>query len=211
MCFNTGCDRLVTYGVKTTKVWAIPSGELLSSVPNPAGAKATAVTFAENDGKILIASEDKIIRFVYASNVEGGWQVLDSALLKDTTPVEGGFITSPCCMTFNADATQIAVAYRGFPLSVWSTSKPRLIGRCKHVTEHRPGHARPSVSWMAVDRVAWNPVNGHLVRLYKDGCIFKWDPIGDEGHEARTMADKIEVSPDGKLFVTSDSNGTVKD
>jgi WD40 repeat protein len=63
---------------------------------------------------------------------------------------------------------------------------------------------------MAVDRVAWNPVNGHLVGLYKDGSIFKWDPIRNDGHEVRTMADEIEVSPDGKLFVTSDSNGTVK-
>ena len=210
MCFNIRCDRLVSCGVKSTKMWAIPAGGLLGSTPNPADAKAMDITFTENDAKITTASDDKIIRCLYVSNIEVGWQCLNPALLRETTQLEGGFITSPCYMAFSPDATQIAVAYRGYPLSVWSTTEPRLIGRCKRVSEHRPDHGRPSVSWMAVDRLAWNQVTGHLVGLYKDGSIFKWHPVGDETQEARITADEIEVSPDGKLFITSDSNGTVK-
>ncbi|KAI9781585.1 MAG: hypothetical protein M1835_004276, partial [Candelina submexicana] len=210
ICFNIPCDRLVSCGVKSTKLWAIPTGELLGSTPNPTDAKAMDVTFTENDAKITTASDDKIIRYLYVSNIEGGWQCLDPALLKENTQVEGGFITSPCYMAFSPDAAQIAVAHRGYPLSVWSTTERRLTGRCKRVSEHRPDHGRPSVSWMAVDRLAWNQATGHIVGLYKDGSIFKWHPVGDETQEARTTADEIEVSTDGKLFITSDSNGTVK-
>ena len=210
MCFNSRSDRFVSYGLRTTKIWSIPTAKILNSVDNPVSSKALAISFAENDTKVLLGSDDKAIRHFDLSSVEKGWQILEQGLLKEASQIEGGFITSPCCMKFNSDATQIAVAYRGYPLSVWDTNEPRLIGRCKRVVEHRPDHARPSVSWMAVDRVAWNPVTGHLLGLYKDGCIFKWNPVGDENQEVRTTADEIEASPDGRLFITSDSNGTVK-
>src|SRR5204863_4645263 len=77
MCFSGRCDRFVSYGLKTTKVWAVPSGQLLTSIPNPTDSKALAITFAENDGKILTGSDDKIIRYFYVNNDEGGWQALD--------------------------------------------------------------------------------------------------------------------------------------
>ena len=210
MCFSSKCDRIISCGVKSTKVWGIPAGEVLGSTPNLVDAKVMDVTFTENDAKIITASDDRVIRYAFVGNIERGWQCPDPMLLKETTQVEGGFITSPCYMAFNPDARQIAVAYRGYPLTVWSTTEPRLIGRCKRTAEHRPDHGRPSVSWMAVDRLAWNTMTGHLVGLYKDGSIFKWHPVGDETQEARTTADEIEVSPDGKLFITSDSNGIVK-
>ena len=210
MCFNSRCDRFVSYGLRTTKVWAIPSGQLVTSIPNPANSKALTIAFVENDTRILVGSDDRLIRSLCVTDADGAWEVLNTALLKETTQIEGGYITSPSCMAFNADATQIAVAYRGYPLSVWSTHEPLLIGRCKRVFEHRANHGRPSVSWMAVDRVTWNHVTGHLLGLYKDGCVFKWHPAMDENQEVRTTADEIETSPDGRLFVTSDSNGTVK-
>ena len=210
MCFNNACDRLVSYGFRTTKLWAIPSGQLVAEVANPADSKALAITFTENDKTILVASDDKVVRHLYINAVGEGWQIPEADLLNENSPVEGGFITSPSVMAFNADATQIAVAYRGYPLSIWATNEPRLIGRCKRVLKHQDGHARPSVSWMAVDRVAWSPVADQLVGLYKDGCVFRWIPSRDENQEVHTMADEIQISPDGKLFLTSDSSGTVK-
>lgn len=210
MCFNSKCDKLVSYGFKTTKIWAIPSGQLFADIPNPADNKALAITFTENDARVLVGSDDKIVRHFYINAVEEGWHISDPTLLQEKSPVEGGFITSPSYMAFNADATQIAVAYRGYPLSVWATNEPHLIGRCRRIVNHRPDHSRPSVGWMAVNRIAWNPVADYLVGLYKDGCVFKWNPISDENQEARSIADEIQVSPDGKLFVTSDSNGTIK-
>lgn len=210
MSFNSTCDRLVSYGFRTTKIWAIPSGRLIAEVANPADSKALAITFAGNDTTVLVASDDKVVRHLYINAVRSGWHNPEPSLLKENTPVEGGFITSPSFMAFNADATQIAIAYRGYPLSVWAVNEPRLLGRCQRATSHRAGQARPSVSWMAVDRISWNPVADQLVGLYKDGCVFKWNPSADENQEAHTMADEIQVSPDGKIFLTSDSKGTVK-
>ena len=201
MCFNSTCDRLVSYGFRTTKIWAIPSGQLVAEVASPADSKALAVTFAENDTRILIVSDDKLVRHLYVNAVEVGWLGPESDLLKENSPVEGGFITSPYFMAFNADATQITVAYRGHPLSIWATNEPRLIGRCKRVIKQQANHACPSVSWMAVERISWCPVADQLVGPYKDGCVFKWYPSDDENQEAHTMmADEIQVSPDGKLF-----------
>lgn len=210
MCFNSTCDRLVSYGFRTTKIWAIPSGQLVAEVANPADCKALAITFAENGTRVLVASDDKVVRNLYINAVGVGWHNPEPNLLNENSPVEGGVITSPSFMAFNADATQVAVAYRGYPLSIWATNEPRLLGRCKRVVKHQDDHAQPSVSWMAVDRVAWSPVADQLVGLYKDGCVFKWSPSGDDYQEAHTMADEIQVSPDGKLFLTSDSSGTVK-
>jgi len=210
ICFNTKCDQLVSYGFKTTKVWTVPSGRLVATIPNPRDCKALAITFTENNTKILIGSGDKMLRHFDINACEDGWRTQDPTLLEEDSAVEGGFITSPSFIAFNADATHVAIAYRGYPLSVWATKERRLIGRCRRTIESRNDHGRPSVSWMAVERVAWNPVAEPLVGLYKDGCVFKWNPISDENQEARTLADEIQVSPDGKLFVTSDSNGTVK-
>lgn len=210
MCFNSRCDNLVSYGFKTTRIWAIPSGQLIANVPNPSNSKALTITFAEHDAKVIIGSDDKIIRELCIDDVEKGWFKRDHNLLKEKHAVEGGIITSPSYMAFNPDASRIAVAYRGYPLSIWDTIEPRLIGRCTRVAKHRPDYSRPSTNWMAVDRVAWSPVSDYLVGLYKDGSIFKWNPIDDNNQEVAMIADEIHVSPDGKLFLTSDSNGTVK-
>ena len=210
ICFNSACDRLVSCGFRTTKIWAIPSGQLVFEAVNPADSKALAVAFAANDTKVLVASDDRAVRHLFINAVGSSWHNPEPDLLIDESPVEGGLITSPSLMAFNSDASQIAVAYRGYPLSVWATNETRLIGRCKRVVTPRANHPRPSVSWMAVDRIAWSPVADQLVGLYKDGSVFKWSPSDGENQEVHPMADEIQISPDGKLFLTSDSKGTVK-
>ena len=59
---------------------------------------------------------------------------------------------------------------------------------------------------MAVERVTWNPTTGYVLGIYKDGCLFKWDPVSDDNQVARMVVDEVEVSPDERLFITSDSN-----
>ena len=203
ICFNTKCDRLASYGFKTTKIWTIPAGQLVAEIPNPAGSRALAITFADEDSGISIGSNDKMVRHLCLDAENKAWHTHDPNLLQENSPLEGGLVTSPSSMAFNADATQIAVTYRGYPLSVWATNVPRLIGRCKRKAKQRADYTRPSISWAPVSRVAWNPLTDHLVGLYKDGCVFKWDPIGDENQEAHMIADEIQVSPDGKIFITS--------
>jgi WD40 repeat protein len=207
---NIKGTKLVTYGLRSTKLWSIPSGQLLQSTPNPPDCKSMTITFADDESKILTGGDDKIIRFINIDSFDAGWQVLNPALLKETSEVEGTFVNSPMWMAFNADATQIGVCYRGFPLAVWNLKESRCIGRCRRTRDLRGDHARPSTSWFAVDRFTWNPISGHIIGIYKDGCLFKWHPVTSETQEIQTQAEEVAASSDGKLFVTSNSNGTVR-
>jgi WD40 repeat protein/pimeloyl-ACP methyl ester carboxylesterase len=210
ICLNQKGNKLVSYGLRNTKLWSIPSGQLLSSWPNPEDSKAMSLTFSENDTKILAGSDDKVIRFLRTGELKVGWQILNEALLKETLQVEGTNLNSPVCMAFNGDGTQVGVSYRGFPLSVWALKEGYCVGRCTRSRAIRNDHGHPSDNWFAVDRFTWNPVSGHIIGLYKDGSVFKWHPVTSENYEARSAADEITASSDGKLFVTSNSDGTVR-
>ena len=210
LCFNGRGDELVSYGLRTTKLWSLPSGQNLSSVPNPVDVKAMTISFTDHEQKILTGSDDRKIRYFRVDNVCAGWQLLNPAPLQESAQIDGTALNSPMCMAFNSDGTQMGVSYRGFPLSVWTTSDFRLLGRCKRAKNFRADLARPSSSWFAVDRFTWNPVTGHIIGCYKDGCVFKWNAVSDERQEAPASADEVAASPDGRLFATSSSDGTVK-
>lgn len=152
MCFNKGGSKLITYGLRTSKLWSIPSGQLVSCTSNPVGSKAMTITFAENDKKVLIGSDDWVIRYLHVDDFDAGWQVLDPNLLRETAQIEGAFVNSPICVAFNGDATQVGVSYRGFPLSVWALNEARCIGRCRRVKGPRTDGVNPSTGWFGVDR-----------------------------------------------------------
>lgn len=139
-----------------------------------------------------------------------GWHILDIDLSKDTSRVDGGVVGSPMCLAFNGDATQVGVSYRGYPLSVWDIKEARCLGRCRRAKDFWNNHPYSAKNWFAVDRFTWNPITGHIIGIYKDGCIFKWHPVTDENEEVQSAADEVAASSDGKLFVTSNSNGTVR-
>ena len=210
LCFNSKGNKLVTYGLRNTKFWSIPSGQLLSSAPNPADIKAMSIVFSNDDSKVLTGSDDSVIRDLHFKNPEAGWQVVNRSLLRESSQAEDTFVNSPMCMAFNGDRTQLAVSYRGFPLSVWALNEGYCIGRCRRAKSFRDNLAHSSTNWFAVDRFTWNPVSGHVIGVYKDGCVFKWHPVTNENQEAPSAADEIAASSDGKLFVTSNSNGTVQ-
>jgi WD40 repeat protein len=209
-CLNSKATAVATYGLRHTKIWSVPSGQLQSSTPNPEYVKAMTIRFAENDTEVFAASDDRVIRFLRTEDLKTGWQVADSNLLKETSRIEGTVINSPVCMAFNGDGSQVGVSYRGFPLSVWELKGGYCIGRCKRVKSSKSIDAGPSASWSAVNRFTWNPVSGHIIGLYKGGYVFKWHPLTDDNHEAQFVADEIAASSDGKLFVTSNSDGTVR-
>ncbi|KAI2467412.1 hypothetical protein F4781DRAFT_311348 [Annulohypoxylon bovei var. microspora] len=208
MALNGNGTSLASYGMKSTKIWTIPSGDLLTSTANPPYTKALTITFAKNDRKLLLGGDDNIIRHIECDNFDSGWQILNPSLLKDTARLDGTLFSSPICLKFNGDKTQVAVSYRGAPLCVWRLHDGRCINRCKRVKDLR----RRSSNWFAVDRLAWNPITGHVLGIYKDGSIFKWHPITDENIEAGTRwtADEITASLNGRLFATSSSDGSVR-
>jgi WD40 repeat protein len=217
MVLNARGTMLATYGLKTTKIWSIPSATLLGSSANPRYVKAKTLVFTEGDRSLLLGGDDNIIRAISVEELANGWRILNSKLLKETVPVEGAIINSPMCIAFNNDNNLVGVSYRGAPLSVWSLLDGRCLSRCYRSKSFQDDRRRSSktssssATWWGVDRFTWNPVTDHVLGVYRDGCVFKWHPLTNENVEApNARADEIAASPDGKLFATSSSNGAVR-
>ncbi|KAI1747448.1 hypothetical protein F4782DRAFT_521079 [Xylaria castorea] len=204
---NGNGGKLCTYGLKRTKLWSTLSGELLSSAANPPRIKARAVVFADNDRKLLMGGDDNAIRHIPCDRFRQGWQLLNRDLLDDRAQIDGAIISSPVDVVFNGDRTQVAVSYRGAPLSVWGLRDGRCINRCKRANSMRIDQRRP---WCAVDRFTWNPVTGHILGIYRALSVFKWHPMTDEHVETRWTADEIAASPNGRLFATSCTDGSIR-
>ncbi len=207
---NGNGGKLCTYGWKSTKLWSTLSGELLGSTANPPYTKARDIAFADNDCKLLLGCDDNTIRHVECDKISEGWQILNNDLLNKTVQIDGALVGSPVCLAFNEDRTLVGVSYRGAPLYVWRLRDGICINICKRANEVRVDQGRLSSNWFAVNRFTWNRVTGHILGICKGGWIFKWHPITDENTEAQFFADEIASSPNGKLFATSSTDGSIR-
>ena len=220
MALNSSGTKLVTCGLKATKVWMVPSGKIsLSgtypsakmafSINNPPHTRAMSIVFAEDDRRLLVGGDDKVIRYAICAESDKGWRVLHQDLLKETA-TDGTFTNSPICLAFSEDCAHVAVSYRRAPLSVWRLSDGRCISKCRRAKNSQSGDRQPSSNWCSVERFTWNPVTGHILGIYKHGCIFKWHPLTNETVEVPKRVDEIAVSPNGKLFATTSSDGSIR-
>jgi len=204
-CFNLSGTLYVSCGVSKTKVWEIASGCQLFMVESPEDTVILGLTFGENDNTLLAASDDKRIRVLRLDSPNPQWKPLH--FLKETDIGDLGYTNSPCAMEFNRSGTQIAVAYRGFPLSVWSVKERQLIGRCMRPFKGRNFN---DAVWSGVDAVSWNNRYGSILGKYNDGCVFKWDPYEHESQELRIPVATVQCSPDGLSFATCDNHNVIR-
>ena len=202
-------ETLISYGYRTTKLWSIPAGRLKRTLENPKDCKAlNALKFTGNDKAVLLGSDDKNIRKLDLTKPNQGWQILDPNLLMTEAFIPGTNTNTPRHMCFNPDTSLVAVAYSGYPLSIWSLSKAQSIAILRRDAEKRK---QSSMSWTGVDRVRWHPrEDGEVLGLYSDGYVFKWNIYQEDTQEVHTRASEIECSPDGTLFATSDIGGIIK-
>ncbi|CAN9157928.1 unnamed protein product [Alternaria alternata] len=204
-CFDSTGTRYLSCGVSRMKIWEIPSGRLILSANSPNDTTVLGVTFSEDRTRILAACENKTVQMLALDAQQPEWQLLSS--LQESDAASLGNANSPCAMVFNPDGTQIAVAYRGFPLSVWSIEERRMIGRNSRYVE---GRGFNGIIWPGVDTVSWNTRYGSILGKYSDGCVFKWDPYEQTNDELRTPASLVQCSPDGLSFATCDNSGVVR-
>ncbi len=206
-CFNLVGDRLVTCGLTKTTVWVTATGQQLFSSANSRRSKAVTIAFANGDETLVICCDDRVVRKLSLTMLNEGWQVMEDVLGEDS--FEGKQCGSPRCASFNPSASQIAITYRAIPLAVWSVDEPRpfLMGRCQRV---RGGRQVLSSGDSDVQAITWNPMTGHLLGIYNDGCVFRWHPIEGDYEESSISVHSIECSPDGKFFVTSSRDGTLR-
>lgn len=206
-CSASG-ERMVSYGFHTTKIWSIPHGHLKYEIQNPKDCKAlNALAFTDGDMAILLGSDDKTIRRLDLARPKEGWQILHPKLLKSEAPMADTNTNIPRYMQFSPDTSQVAVAYRGYPLSVWSLAEKRSIATLRRNLGKRKHN---STTWTAVDRVRWHPKGGEILGLYNDGCVFKWNLYDEDTNEVRARASEIDMSSDGVVFATSDIGGLIK-
>jgi WD40 repeat protein len=202
--FSHGCDRFVSSGFRTTKVWSVATGKVVLKIQNPTSTRALKIAFSTGDNSLLLASADRGIRIAELNVPESAWSFIDERLLREDNSLDRTVTNSPCCISFSPDATHVAVAYRGFPLSVWSIDPPELISRCRR-HPNDPNHL-----WAPVDRAVWHPYSGEVLGLYLGGYVFKWHPYSGTHQEIYASASVIACSPEGTFFATGDGSGMVK-
>ena len=211
MCFSLKGEMIATYGFLTTRIWSITSKRQLFTISNPTGIRPLCMMFTKNDATILMGSDIRNIRELSMQNVVQGWQECEISKFSEETPLKGTFSNAPTAMAINGDATEIAIAYRGSPLTVWALTEPKCISKCKRRLEY---DKNPANAWTGVNRVLWHPNSGELLGIYVDGAVFKWHPFEGNHHELTTSSrdtpSELDCSLDGIVFATSDVNGTVK-
>ncbi|KAL9619809.1 MAG: hypothetical protein Q9160_005645 [Pyrenula sp. 1 TL-2023] len=209
IAFNAQGNKLVTYGLETTKLWMVPSGEVFCSVGNLEEARAITLFFANDDKRILAGFDDRTVRHFDIEQLDRAWQILHPTLFQEPLSAEAA-ANSPTCVSFSRDGSYAGVAYRGFPLSIWSLESGECINRCNRSQGTNFSADQYSAGWYVAWRFVWNPVTDHVIGVYTDGFVFKWQPLTGEHHEAQAHAQDIAVSSDGKLVLSSTSTGIVK-
>lgn len=209
IALNAQGDKLVTYGLQTTKIWAVPSGKVLSSVDNIDEVKAMTLSFVNDDTRIVAGFDDRAVRYFDTKDIENGWHFVHPRLFKEPLSAEAA-ANSPTSVGFSRSGLYAGVAYRGFPLSVWSMESGECINRCNRAQGINFSADQYSAGWYVVWRFVWNPVTDHVIGFYTDGFVFKWHPLTGEHHETQASANDVAASSDGKLFLSSTSTGIIK-
>ncbi|KAJ6447188.1 Calcium channel YVC1 [Purpureocillium lavendulum] len=187
MALTDNGSKLATYGLKTTKLWAVPSGIVLATAPSPPYSKAVSMAFSSDNSRLLAGSDDNAVRTIQCSDFEQGWAILNPELLKETSQIDGP-LNSPMCLAFSPDGDHVGAS---------ASTEGRM-------------QRRPSTNWFAVDRFTWNPITGHIIGIYRDGIVFKWHPLSNETAESHRTADEVAAAPTGKMFATSSSDGAIR-
>ena len=204
MSFSDCSDRFVTYGFRTTKVWSVKTGQILHKICNPFESRAFTIKFAADDTKLIIGSNDRLIRVAQLTVTDPVWSVLHQNLLKDEIVLDRPVNSMPWRIVFSPDTCFVAVAYRSSPLCIWAIDPPELIGRCMR------NQAYAGNSWTVVNQVIWHPKSEEVIGIYFGGYIFRWNPFENVQQELQGEATILASSPEGKFFATGDSHGTIK-
>lgn len=195
--------RLVTCGSRTIKIWDVPTGRLLDYYPNPGNTRAVAVAINSESKKLHMCCTDGQIVSQDLGSPEGR-QIIPREVSVDGSL--GSASGTPCAAAFSPDATKLAMAFRGRSLGLWAAETGRLIGRCQRRTSVSTNQLQPYPQ-----RLTWNPIHEHVLGIYNDGTLFKWNPVDMYAEELDhpIMAHEVACSPDGRFIVTASSGGSL--
>ena len=207
-CASQDGKMIACYGTRTTRVWDLGTGEEILSISSLSTSRALDAIFTKDDSVLLVSSDDRIIRRLPLDGPKPEWQTINLQEFEDQMIPSGSASISPCSTTFSPDGTQIALAFRGAPLSVWALDDPRLIGRCRR--ERGDQQTYDARTWSPVDKVVWRPRSTDVLGIYVGGSIFRWNTSEDSSEEVDGAAITLACNLEGDLVASSDANGTVK-
>lgn len=207
ICASTSGKRIAAYGLRNIKIYETSSGKQLQLITHSSGSRPLAMAFSHDESEILVGSYDGIVRSILLDETDARWQKVELKMSEQEARVPGATTCNPCFLAFSPDSSQVAVAFRGAPLSVWGLSGQGLISRCRrNQADRRFASARP---WTAANGVLWHPQSGEVIGIYQDATVFRWDPLEDSSHDLPLTATTIALSPDGELLA-SNANGAVR-
>ncbi|KAK9775030.1 putative GPI inositol-deacylase [Seiridium cardinale] len=178
---------------------------------NPRQERAVEFRFTGNDSLMMVTDLKRVYSLpTKTDNAEPSqWLRLDQSLMAETSLPEGVWLGTPTSVAFNHDCSQMAVAYRNFPLTVWSVDPPCVVARMKRRHNSAQGSQN---SYTGGNKVVWHPSGGHILGIFGD--IFKWSPSEDTyetvNGETGVIPHEIECTPNGLAFITGDVEGSIK-
>lgn len=182
-------DCLATGGLKWVKVWNCKTGELVASLSNSASAQCLAVTF-KPDGKSVV--------FFSSDNVLTTWDFhrdTKKQLQWTRNTQDGKYRGEPWGVTFSKDASQISLAYKGWPLEVWDLTRLEIAGILEL--------ANPVGSCFGS---SGNEVYG----VDQDGTITRFDISSKSILGSQPDAHIVACNPSGTLLATGSYDGVLK-
>lgn len=204
-------ELVASYGWKTTKIWALSTGECLKTVQNPKlRPRPLTMLFIEPDNRLLMCGDDGHVRFTNIQDNEEEWQIL--TVIKDQDVNDTlTILNSPLCAALSPGGDMIAFGYRGHPVTAWNLATTELIRQC-HIWAQDHGMSGREVRTLGeVTKLVWHPFTGELFGLQREGLLFKWDTSEDDASATIPAgADYLDVNMDGSLLVTGDATGMLK-
>ncbi|KAI0122935.1 hypothetical protein BJ170DRAFT_118323 [Xylariales sp. AK1849] len=206
--FNQDGDRLVTCGPRTVKIWDVSSGRLLYIYANPSDTRAYAVAFTRDSAHVVMCCMDGRVRLQNLGSPED-WKTAHREIPLDGFLGHGS--GPPCAVSFCPDGSKVAIAKKGMRFGLWNTESGKLIGICQRSKEGalsgmglRPVRPYPIT-------LTWNPIHEHVVGVYNDLKLFKWNPVDtlSEELEQPVPAYAVVCSPDGRFVVTACGDGSL--
>ncbi|KAK4454163.1 hypothetical protein QBC34DRAFT_317179 [Podospora aff. communis PSN243] len=204
LAFSHSGSLLGCYTVSKTFVWKTTDWSLRVSANNPRRERAITMAWDDRECLMMVTEQRRVYRL---SGSE--WEQLSPELLEEPDVPEGTFLSTPSSVAFNSDCTQIAVAYRSFPMSIWNVDPPEMVARLRRRSRQGQGAAN---SYTGDNHVVWHPKGAEILGI--NGPIFKWNPTDDTYDDVKgdigIIPHGIICSPDGHVFLTMDVGGSVK-
>lgn len=209
-------SMLACYSNKSTYIWRLETGTLIAELAHPHRARALDLNFGPNDSSLTVVTDMRKVHVVYLNeSLSAGWIEVDSSLLEETNVGDGVYLNAPSAVALNNDNTQLAIGYRGFPLSIWNIDPPEMLARLKR--RQKGVQTTSNSTFFPVSRVTWDPSGTFVLGIYYDGNVFKWSPGDDTMEEIRALdveanpsPSEIKCSPNGLVFTTGDVTGSIK-